>query len=495
MSQTAIIALILIAPLFANAQFGAYDHVKISEKHLEKLNKVTSPAKKLKKYHKYYSKDSVRLIRDLDRYWKQKSDSLTNSVTARKQHLESKRSELSTKVKSITVSEERYKMPPEFERHFSSTNLHGIYASMQEFISESSKESVGSLLEVNQILARSVPQVQSPINAQISRRGLFGKLSLFKRPNPSDNPAVKYALAMKTKTTEYQDQVRKYQAYGSMSADSLKNIGSARLENEVFQQLQSKANFGDYQKDKAQLNQLQQMRDQVKDQMENVTDSTRRLETAKKKAAEAAMKYIENNPASLKATQRKMSLLMNKYSFVGNSNDLRSAIKKTSLAGKSFREHLVIAANFQVLGLDPVSFDFSPQLGYKFNTKLAVGIGGTYRKTFNDSIPTLSPTILGYKTFVSFNAYRSFFLYGEYDRNSPGAVRLENTYKRIWRPAAFLGVGRTFSVHKKIDMTVAALYNFLYEHGDPIYPRPFVVRFGFQLSELALLKRKPGLTP
>jgi hypothetical protein len=69
----------------------------------------------------------------------------------------------------------------------------------------------------------------------------------------------------------------------------------------------------------------------------------------------------------------------------------------------------------------------------------------------------------------------------------------EGISKRLWSPAAFLGVGRKFAVHKKVDMTVVAMYNFLHKTGDPIYPRPFVVRFGFQLSEIAFLKKKPDI--
>jgi hypothetical protein len=34
------------------------------------------------------------------------------------------------------------------------------------------------------------------------------------------------------------------------------------------------------------------------------------------------------------------------------------------------------------------------------------------------------------------------------------------------------------------------MYNILHKNNDPIYPRPFVVKIGFQTSELAMLRRR-----
>jgi len=45
-------------------------------------------------------------------------------------------------------------------------------------------------------------------------------------------------------------------------------------------------------------------------------------------------------------------------------------------------------------------------------------------------------------------------------------------------------------IHKNIEMTMLVGYNFFRQANVPVYPRPLFVRVGFQLSELALLKRK-----
>lgn len=160
----------------------------------------------------------------------------------------------------------------------------------------------------------------------------------------------------------------------------------------------------------------------------------------------------------------KLSLLMKKYSVVPNSNDLSSARKRTSLEGRTFRERLVIATNFQVISLDPVSIDFAPTIGYMFNKRFIAGLGATYRQKFGtDSIPALSPDVWGYKAFTSYDVLRNFFAYGEYERNSPGRESAEYGSNRIWKAAFLAGVGRKFAVHRKVDMTLIVGYNFLHE--------------------------------
>jgi hypothetical protein len=83
---------------------------------------------------------------------------------------------------------------------------------------------------------------------------------------------------------------------------------------------------------------------------------------------------------------------------------------------------------------------------------------------------------------------RNFFVYGEFDRNSPGRKASENGSARVWYNAAFVGVGRKISVHKNLEMTLLMMYNFIKAPNDPIYPRAFAVKMGFQTSELAMRK-------
>ena len=247
---------------------------------------------------------------------------------------------------------------------------------------------------------------------------------------------------------------------------------------------------------KKKVEALDANQNEYKQQFDQLQDSAYWKEQARKKAEEMALDYITENPALMKAAKTKMDLLMKKYSIVPNSNDLSTAVKRTSLQGKSFKERLYLAGNFQVLSLKPVSFDFSPMIGYRFNTRLVAGVGGNYRKTFGDvdSLSRFASDMLGYKAFVSYDVLRDFFAYTEFANNTTGAGQTESSFERIWSTSFLLGAGRKFAIHPKIEMTIVVLYNFTRKPGDTVYPSPWVVRFGFQLSELALLKRKPDFS-
>ena len=131
-----------------------------------------------------------------------------------------------------------------------------------------------------------------------------------------------------------------------------------------------------------------------------------------------------------------------------------------------------------------------PQAGYKFNTRFVVGVGGSYRAAFKDSIHGLVSKTVGYKAFSSYDVIGNFFLYTEFNRNTLGRIIIETGGHLIWKNSWLVGAGKKISVSPKLDMTMVVAYNFFYKPGDPLYPRPLVVRVGFQSSDVALLRRK-----
>src|SRR5260370_36473550 len=130
--------------------------------------------------------------------------------------------------------------------------------------------------------------------------------------------------------------------------------------------------------------------------------------------------------------------------------DLSTAIKRTSLRGRTFKERIVLAANFQELSYKPIMVDFSPSAGYKFNSRFVVGMGGLYRQTFKDSAFRLSPQVIGYKVFSSYDVIKSLFAYAEFARNSPGLKVQDNRTERIWKNAMIAGIGKKFVIDPKI---------------------------------------------
>ena len=496
---------------------AAQPQLQLSEKHLQKVLEQDNPFKKRKAYLRYFHKDSLRYVKEVDRYWQAKFDSATTIVSEKRAKAKERIGRTINQPKDIVkrleataqINKEMYQFPSALEIRYSQKQLQNIYSSMRYYLVAMSKDTAGvlnQLLQADPSFKAVLDQFNKPgFNAPLSSgeglglpagqaglrlfgngiRGLDQNLKGELKEKLGKNSYVKGVNEIKGDAGKYIGEFNQYKQYANMTPDSLVQSGVSYLKAEAQDRVLSAAGFEGHQK---QMNQFNQLQSQYKGQLSDLQDSTARKEMAKKKAEELAMQSIADNPGIMQAAQKKMNLLMKKYSYVPNSNDLSTAIKRTSLAGRTFRERLVLGTNFQVLSIDPFSFELAPQAGYRFNSRLTLGIGGTYRQTFKDSIATLSPEVFGYKAFVSYDLVKSFFAYSEYAQNSPGVKVQEGISKRIWKPAALLGVGRKLSVHKKIDMTIVAIYNIMHTQGDPIYPKPFVVRVGFQLSDIAWLK-------
>src|SRR5882762_4806197 len=61
---------------------GQSFNINLSSRHVEQIEKLKSPAKKLKKYKKYFSKDSVRFIRTWEKRLRKKPDSILVATQA-----------------------------------------------------------------------------------------------------------------------------------------------------------------------------------------------------------------------------------------------------------------------------------------------------------------------------------------------------------------------------------------------------------------------------
>ena len=91
---------------------------------------------------------------------------------------------------------------------------------------------------------------------------------------------------------------------------------------------------------------------------------------------------------------------------------------------------------------------------------------------------------------MSYDVVKSFFAYGEYEyMNTQAMDSTSDVSNRQWVSTLQLGIGRKFSIHPKVQGQVMVLYNFLHDPARPVYPRPWSIRVGFSLSELAMLRR------
>ena len=113
-----------------------------------------------------------------------------------------------------------------------------------------------------------------------------------------------------------------------------------------------------------------------------------------------------------------MAALKQKHSNMPNSNDLSSAVKRTSLKAEPIWKRLVIGGNFNIGRTNPLLLDLSPVLGYKVNKLFDIGITGTFRKKIKSSnaVNVKDNEAFGFGVFANHAIYRNFFGYIEGER-------------------------------------------------------------------------------
>jgi len=471
----------------------------ISQTHARKIELMTSGRERLKKYHKYFHRDSIKQVRQLEKYWKAQEDSMRQVIIDEERVAKGKSKKVSTKLRSEIATIEKNLVKKNSSSlalksgdvaNFS-PSLAKVMRTLSQYYLSLDSQQVSfrpELVKLYGLKNFKIPGLQN----QQNRSGNLQSLNANKLTEKINNKLTQQESGLSSEFNQYNTKAAKYSSYvqnPDMVKRTLQEKGSALTTKEVDSKMGGIGDIKEIQNSSSEIQKLKSMPNDYKNQVEQYTDSAYVKEQAKKKAEEMAMNYLNSNPEILKSVQAKMKLLMKTYSVIPNSNDLSTAIKRTSLKGKSFKERLYFAGNFQVLTLQPLSIDFSPMTGYKFNSKFVVGIGAMYRKTFSDSIHGLAPQVWGYKGFASYDVLQRFFAYTEYDRNTPGMRKVENNSIRIWKTAWLVGVGRKLTIHPKLQMTLLAAYNILCQKNDPIYPNPWVIRVGFQTNELSMLKR------
>lgn len=268
---------------------------------------------------------------------------------------------------------------------------------------------------------------------------------------------------------------------------SLDYVGK-RLEEEVVREASEMDEISalqEHQNGMGGLEELQQSPDELlasEMPVDNPQDAVKNL------ANEELVRNIE----AVTAAQGEMQKLKKKYSSVLNSNDLSTAVKRSSLEDKNLLQRLIFNGNFQVQSYKPITLDASPTLGYRINKLFHLGAGFHWRYTFKDSVNLNIPeSNIGYKAYVSHDVFRNFFGYSEYENQR---MKQENSFtdkqQYDWQEAWHIGLGRIISINNLLDAQVLVLYNLLHNPMDPLYPSPWNIRVGVQVKSERLLKKK-----
>ena len=195
--------------------------------------------------------------------------------------------------------------------------------------------------------------------------------------------------------------------------------------------------------------------------------------------------------------QQTISKLVRRYRAFRNSDNLDGAMKRNSLSDKSLSERLVFNAMANATSVSPICMDISVLGGYRVTRSLSTGLGINVRFSGSDSIPSthyISSRHVGTKAYTSYDVLHDFFLYAEWERVSQISRIAEDVVKRATNNI-MIGIGRKFRVHPMVYVTLLGVYNLNPDDENPIHPRRFQIRSGFQLSELAMRKKAINYDP
>ncbi len=256
-----------------------------------------------------------------------------------------------------------------------------------------------------------------------------------------------------------------------------------KMESRAEKELQNIEGFDRF-GDEGELGKLDDYKSQLEQTREQLQQDLAKQELKEKMAAQAK-EYISQNADKLQQVQSKMGELKKKYSYVPNSNDLSTARKRSSLEGEPLGKRLTYGGNFNVSETNPVSIDLSPVVGYRINKLFEVGVTGMYRAQFEgdkNGVNARGENVYGYSVFANHLVFRNFFGYIEGENIS--RVKVEQDQERRERDQTLLlGIGRKFNISKWLEMQAIISYNFLHNNQDNVYDGPIVFKTGVRIKK------------
>lgn len=502
MKRTLII-LLLFLPV---CLFGQSFKINLSAKHQQKLSGIQSGHKRMGKYYKFFTRDSARHVKKMDKQAKKEWDSL------RKVEVKNRKLDKELAKRGIT-GDKQLAFADSLQQVYRMYSVILKDSTVTDSAKRVAKEKIKDLTndKINWSLATSGHPYKAQFHFMDSVNTELKKWWLLMKDTTATDSTRKVAkdkvkelaLTQAMRNAKFQGLYAQYKQNGQKpdwnilskhvpGLDTLQGVFDStpeqlftKAEGLATQALTEKGKLGDFSKQAGEF-------DQYKQQLSQLSNPEDLKDEGKEQLQEQAVDHFAGQEDKLHGAQEKLTSLLGKYQSFTNSSDLSSAVKRTSLEGKTFKERIVVGGNFNVLSTDPVSIDFAPLVGYRLNTKVYVGVGMNYRHTFNDSLKYnwhVSPTNTSFRAFLNYDLIKNFFAYAEAEHAGLKGS-LTEVQKKQWRNNYFIGAGKKFLILPKLFMTVTALYNLNNEDNNPTYPRRFQMRFGFQTSDLAFRKAK-----
>ncbi|GEM_PF-4930157 len=441
-------ALLIVVTLAGPGGYAQKLNITLTGKQVKKLEKIAVPAKKLQKYRKLYRKDSARYMRERDKLYKKKKDSLHKAL-----------------------------------KRYARTGLMDTLQLPQEYRQYLTRSLFDSSVLVNKGKAWLVAEGKSLLAGNKTYQAYRQMLD--------ENPEIAGWIAR----------------YGNDPAalaqmpDSL--FTGSYFDKAVEARLAALPEFREFKTQTMQFDALAKLPGQYKArqqaylvQAKNYADKEKWQQQAKTRArtevVQYTRKFLAENSKLLGRLEKEMAGLKKKYASFKQNADLTTAVKRNSLRGRPVGERLVAGGNFDIQVGTPVRVDLSPLLGFRFNKKFTLGAGGTYRFEFSkDSLVNnrFNKQVYGANAFVSYEVAGRFFIYGQADYlTEQNKTEQPNPVPPVWRPGVMAGIGRAFRVAPKLTGTVILLYTVVENEIKNPAGNRWQVKFGFQTNELSFKK-------
>ena len=217
--------------------------------------------------------------------------------------------------------------------------------------------------------------------------------------------------------------------------------------------------------------------------IEQHQDPAYRKNQARQRLMEKSQDYLTDQPEAIQTGQQRMSKLKRKYSEVQSEQD--KYVRAARLSDSAWVTRLVPGLALQIhRGTSPLlparSFDLLPFMGYRFNTRWSVGVGGTYRLSVDSRYRLVRHRpVYGGRLYAESVVYKGFLVQVAYERlrtNLPATDGSDQLHRTTYG-TGLVGLGKQYGISKKVRGNVL-----LFHHVDVRSPRPHVTRWGIRMG-------------
>ena len=178
-------------------------------------------------------------------------------------------------------------------------------------------------------------------------------------------------------------------------------------------------------------------------------------ETIRRETVKQATRHFSEHTEAIQQGQQQLGDLKRKYEQVQSEKDKYQ--RATSLKGRRWTSRLLLGAYFQIYRQPTLGVDLSPFVGYRFNTRWSIGMGGSYRVVLARST-SATPLYQG-RAFIENVVYKGFALHAAYEQGwLPPPHQATSESKRYTTQHFLGGIGKTYQITRKIQGTTLLLY-------------------------------------